>query len=539
MKKTLLTLLIAILSAGASATSISDVWVSDLGNGQFKNPVIYADYSDPDVCKVGDAYIMTASSFNCVPGLPLLRSYDLVNWELIGYALNKLQPEDHFALPQHGGGVWAPSIRYNNKKLYIYWGDPDFGIYMISASQVEGPWSEPILVKAGKGLIDPSPLWDSNGKAYLSFALAGSRAGLKSVLLVAEMHPEGTHLLSDARIVFDGHKEHETIEGTKFYKRNGYYYILAPAGGVATGWQVALRAKNPFGPFEIKTVMHQGSTHINGPHQGGWVHTDAGEDWFLHFQDVGVVGRIVHLNPVKWIEDWPVMGNAPKDSFTGVPLRTADKPKVVRTVDVVTPPENDEFTAAQMGVQWQWHANPSHTYAYYNPLDGGWLRLYSVPKPDAYVSLWSIPNLYLQKLPAPVFTATTKLRFEPNTGIQGERAGFVLMGRSYAMISIEQTSAGLVVSQIACERADRGGKETVHASEPLNQNDLYIRMRFTNGEKAQFSYSLDGTDFVEFGPVFQALEGQWIGAKMGFFCSREEKSNDGGWLDVDWIRITP
>ena len=249
---------------------ISKTWVADLGNGFYKNPILHADYSDPDVCRVENDYYMTASSFNCIPGLPILHSNDLVNWEIISYAIDKLEPDSIFSKPQHGNGVWAPSIRYHNGEFYIYYGDPDYGIYMVKSKDPAGKWEKPLLVKKGKGLIDPCPLWD-DGKVYLVHAYAGSRAGIKSLLAVQEMNAEGTKVIGQNRIVYDGHDIDPTIEGPKFYKRNGYYYIFAPAGGVSTGWQVVLRAENVFGPYERKMVMSQGKTNVNGPHQGGWV----------------------------------------------------------------------------------------------------------------------------------------------------------------------------------------------------------------------------------------------------------------------------
>ncbi len=285
--KTCLIIILAAVTFKATAQSdyLSKVWVSDNGDDTYTNPIIHADYSDPDVCRVGEDYYMTASSFNCVPGLPLLHSKDLVNWELIGYALKEQLPADHFSIPHHGNGVWAPSIRHHNGEFYIFYGDPDFGIYMLKAKDINGPWSTPHLVKEGTGLIDPCPLWDDDGKAYLAHAFAGSRAGLKSVLVVHEMSEDAESLTGNAVMVFDGHNDHPTVEGAKFYKQDGYYYIFAPAGGVSTGWQLAMRSKNVFGPYEPKVVLEQGSTPINGPHQGAWVDTETGEHWFIHFQD--------------------------------------------------------------------------------------------------------------------------------------------------------------------------------------------------------------------------------------------------------------
>ncbi|MBQ9410977.1 MAG: glycoside hydrolase 43 family protein, partial [Bacteroidales bacterium] len=223
---------------------------------QYTNPILHLDYSDPDVCRVGKDYYMTASSFNCFPGLPILHSKDLVHWEQIGAALLDYPCDgtdaDFRTTVQHGNGVWAPAIRYHDGWFYIYVGDPDRGIFMVKAQKPSGPWEKPVWVVRQKGFIDPCPLWDKDGKAYLSHGLAGSRAGLKSVLFVAPMAADGTTLIGPSRIVYDGHKTQPTIEGTKFYRRGEYYYIFSPAGGVPTGWQTVLRAKDPFGPYEEK-----------------------------------------------------------------------------------------------------------------------------------------------------------------------------------------------------------------------------------------------------------------------------------------------
>ena len=293
----------------AGAQEISQTWVADKGNGTYQNPVLYADYSDPDVCAAGDDFYMTASSFNCIPGLPILHSRDLVNWSLVNYALPVQEPKEFFDKAQHGKGVWAPAIRFHKGEFYIYWGDPDYGIYMIKTRDPKGSWSKPVLVKAGKGMIDPTPLWDEDGKVYLIHAYAGSRSGVNSILVICELNAEGTEVISDPVMVFDGNDgKNHTVEGPKLYKRNGYYYIFAPAGGVATGWQLVLRSKNIYGPYESKIVMAQGKTTINGPHQGGWVDTNTGESWFVHFQDQGAYGRVIHLNPMKWVNEWPVIG---------------------------------------------------------------------------------------------------------------------------------------------------------------------------------------------------------------------------------------
>ncbi len=533
----LMVALFLIISNAALAqitNPISKVWIADQGNGTYKNPILYADYSDPDAVRVGDDYYMVASSFNCIPGLPILHSRDLVNWALIGHALQKQPPFEVFDKVQHGNGVWAPCIRYHKNEFYIYYPDPDFGIYMVKTSNPAGSWSEPLLVQSGKGLIDPSPLWDDNGKAYLVYALAGSRAGIKSVILINQMNNEGTKLLGNSTMLFDGHKEHPTVEVPKIYKRNSYYYIFAPAGGVPTGWQLVLRSKDAFGPYESKVVMAQGKTDINGPHQGAWVDTKTGENWFLNFQDLGSYGRVVHLNPMKWINNWPVIGNDSDGDGIGEPVRTFKKPNVGKSYPVMTPPESDEFNGSTLGLQWQWHANYQTAWGYSSG-NLGFFRLNCIPRPAETSNFWNISNLLLQKFPAPEFTATTKLTFDAR--FDGEEVGLVVMGLDYGTISIVRTNGKLEIRTAFCKQADKSGKEEITSTVPVETSTIYFGVKVEAGAVCNFAYSTDGEMFYPVGKPFKASQGRWIGAKLGFYALRDGIINDAGSADIDWFRI--
>lgn len=526
------------LAAGAQKTSVSKVWVADNGNGTYKNPVLHADYSDPDAIRVGDDYYMTSSSFEDIPGLPILHSKDLVNWTLIGHALKRQPPFEHFSVPRHGEGVWAPSLRYRNGEFYLYYPDPDFGIYLTKAKAAAGPWSDPVLVAGGKGLIDPCPLWDDDGQVYLAYAYAGSRAGIKSILAVKKLNKEGTKAIDEGVLVYDGHELDPTIEGPKFYKRAGYYYIFAPAGGVATGWQLVLRSKNVYGPYERKVVMEQGSTPINGPHQGAWVSTQTGEDWFLHFQDKEAYGRIVHLQPMKWVGDWPVIGVDKEGDGKGEPVLRYKKPNVGKTYPVQTPAETDEFNGNTIGLQWQWMANPKATWAFANPSKGA-LRLFSHKLPDSAKNLWDAPNVLLQKFPAEEFMITTKLTFTPNPKLEAEKAGLVVMGFSYAGLALKSRKDGIHLVHTLCKDATKGKEEKEKDLVKMTGSTAYLRVKVTKGGKCQFSYSIDGNSFTNAGEEFTAEVGRWKGAKVGLFCTRETVINDSGYADFDWFRVEP
>ena len=516
----------------------SKVWTADQGEGTYKNPVLYADYSDPDVTRVGDDFYMTASSFNNAPGLPILHSKDMVNWELINYALPIQVPEEEFKVPQHGNGVWAPSIRYHNNEFYIYWGDPDHGIYMVKTKDPSGEWDEPVLVMEAKGAIDPCPLWDDDGKAYLVHAWAGSRAGVKSLLTVNKMNAEGTKVIDRGTHVFDGHDANPTVEGSKFYKRNGYYYIFAPAGGVPTGWQLALRSKNIYGPYEEKVVLEQGSTNINGPHQGAWVTTPDGDSWFYHFRDMDAYGRVVYLEPMKWKNDWPIIGKDFDGNGIGEPVETDKKPEVAAQTTVSTPPESDEFDKDSIGLQWQWNANPEVVWK--AKLRGSdHLRLFSIKTSENASNLWLQPNLLLQKFPAPEFTATTKISLFPEEATEGKRAGLIIFGMDYATLTLTHDEQGFLIRQTEAIDAEGGQQEKISAEKPISSNEVVFRVQVSAPDaKCQFSYSEDGRNFTNIGKPFTAVPGKWVGAKIGLFSVSSQKAKRGGYADFDWFRIT-
>lgn len=295
--------------------------MADQGNGTYKNPVLYADYSDPDVCRVGDDYYLTSSSFNCLPGLQILHSKDLVNWTIIGAAVPYALPPVTDVRPEHGNRVWAPSIRHHNGEFYIFWGDPDQGAFMVKAKDPKGPWSEPVLVKAGKGIIDTTPLWDDDGRVYLVHAYAGSRAGLKSVITICELSADASKAITQSRIISMVMKHIRLVKGPNSINvMDTITSSIRQAAFLQDG--KSYFAQKRIRSIRMETVLAQGNSPVNGPHQGGWVDTPTGEDWFMHFQDVGAYGRLVHLQPMKWVDDWPVIGIDKDGDGCGEPVLT-------------------------------------------------------------------------------------------------------------------------------------------------------------------------------------------------------------------------
>jgi beta-xylosidase len=416
----------------------------------------------------------------------------------------------------------------------VYYGDPDLGIYMSKTRNPAGPWEPLVLVKQAKGWIDPCPLWDDDGKVYLVHAWAKSRVGFNSVLTVNRMSADGKQVLDEGVIVFDGHKDHPTIEGPKFYKRNGYYYIFAPAGGVSNGWQIVLRSKKVYGPYEDKIVLDQGRTTINGPHQGGWVETQNGESWFIHFQERGAYGRIIHLQPMTWENDWPIIGADPDDDGKGEPVLTWKKPDVGMTYSIAVPQTGDEFDSTILGLQWQWPANHSDLWYSLNEKKGS-LRLRTVAIPEDDINLWNAPNLLLQKFPSQKFIATTFLTFCPSS--IGEKAGLLIMGLDYSYLALIKRVDGYHLTRIVCRDADKGSAEIEESNVAFSGNSIYLRAVVDSGAICHFSYSNDGKTFKLLGGDFIAREGRWIGAKIGIFSTTSRISNLLGSTDFDWFRI--
>ncbi|MET7388813.1 family 43 glycosylhydrolase [Streptomyces sp. NPDC005529] len=533
---------------------------ADLGDGSYRNPVLDADWSDPDVLRVGDDFYLTASSFGRAPGLPLLHSRDLVNWTLVGHALQRLEPAAEFGRPRHDRGVWAPSLRHHDDRFWIFWGDPDHGIFQINAPAIRGPWTPPHLVKEGKGLIDACPLWDAeSGEAYLVHAWAASRAGVKNRLTGHRMRPDGTGLLDEGKVIVDADRIPGwfTLEGPKAYRHDGWFWIFAPAGGVETGWQGVLRSRGFFGPYEERVVLEQGDTPVNGPHQGGWVRTATGEDWFLHFQQRGAHGRVVHLQPMRWAGDgadgghWPVLGDA------GVPVAVHRKPDLP-SQPPSAPATDDDFPGGRFGRQWQWTANPQDGWAPQHSGDG--LRLSCVRARDPRApydphapcdvrdpyDLRTLPHVLTQRLPGASAAVEVALRLDSEE--PGARAGLAVLGDAYSWIGLQRESDGSVrlVHRFAEPVAPGATAAPVErrtaerdAAPAREAPDGRARLWIEIGAGARCRFSCDvGGGRQPSGQVFAATPWRWVGALLGLFALAPDGGGHAGAATFTRFRVT-
>ena len=441
-----------------------------------------------------------------------------------------------------------------------------------------GEWSEPVNIRPGAGWIDPCPFWDDDGNAYLVAGVAKSRIGYKSVLHIVRMRPDGMGIFGDEVKIFDGNENGQiTIEGPKMYKRNGYYYIFAPAGGVKTGWQTILRSKNPFGPYEHKVVLRQGDSLVNGPHQGAWVDTVTGEDWFLHFQDVYAAGRITHLQPMHWENDWPIIGVNKEGNDYGEPVMQYVKPNIGKTAEeindtdkypVCEPDTTDEFDTDKMMLQWQWNSNyddswyVTKTDAYGKKVpDGSYIRLNALAStPLRPVSDYR--NLLLQKWPAPEFECVTKMCVN---GLEnGDYAGIVSLGVEYGAVGIVKNFGEYSIRTVRgtqsfdCEAAysKEDVKDYPIAKDTFADKEKTVYLRYTvkrTGtkdtkemalavknvpvEEVTLEISFDGKAY-EKQVSFTAKAGRWVGVKNGMFVNHnnEVKNEGDGFVTADYIR---
>lgn len=484
---------------------------------RYANPILYGDYSDPDVIRVGEDFYMVSSSFTYVPGILVLHSRDLAHWELIGYAAQRL-PFARYDRPAHKCGLWAPSLRYHNGLFYVYACMPDEGLFAFTAKDPAGEW-DCHYVKDVTGWIDPCPLFDGDGQAYLIHGFAASRAGINNVLYAHSMSADGLSVLDKGRLIYDGaaHGD-ETVEGPKAYKRDGIYWILCPAGGVKTGYQLALRAENPYGPYERRVVLRQGGTPVNGPHQGGWVDDGRGKDWFIHFQDRGVYGRVPHLQPVDWSDGWPMMGK----NGEPVPGGQIDLPPFDAEI-----PTSDDF-AGGLGLQWQWQANPSADW--FSELKPG-LRLRAAPAD----SLFHAGNFLSQLMQSPDFDMDALFHVRAQ---DGDLSGLAMMGYTYCFIALSEgkvclkTGAAAEISRWTPERVT----ETAAAEAAWPDSTVLFRMRVRQG-LVSFFFGRDSRSLQPLGSEYPMACGGWTGARPGLFVLNT-LGRWGGWADVKYVRFT-
>jgi len=503
--------------------------------------VLFADYSDPDAVRVGDTWYMTASSFSNVPGLPVLASRDLVEWTLIANALPALGPRTHFQVPRRGGGVWAPALRCEGGVFSIHYPDPDFGIFRIDAPHPAGPWSQPLLVDPSVGAIDPCPFTDEDGSRWLVKGWAKSRAGINNRITLHKLDNQGR--VADLGVtIIDGNTLGPvetsmgplpwiTIEGPKIYKKDGWYYVFVPAGGVKVGWQGVFRSQSPQGPYEARNVMDQGSTPINGPHQGALVEGPDGRWWFLHFQDQDSWGRVVHLQPVTWKEGWPVIGSG--SGTRGEPVLEAPLPYPgTPRISLPGPRTADAGLHGLPALDWQWQANPQPGWV----LPGAPMGTLRLSCPSQSPNPWENPAVLTRKIEGPACALTVKVALSPRA--EGEEAGLAAVAHRSLTLAL-QSGGGtgrLVLRDWPLDSAPAREAASVDlgavASIWLRLWFVPVRVEAVNPPESPWPsmktdvfaeatawWSADGRDWKPLGDPVPLPPGRWVGAQTGVYAT--------------------
>ena len=521
MKRTILLAIAAsaLLSCGnPSAVEASEAPVSwgDQGDGTFVNPVLVADYSDPDVIRVDDTFYMVASDFHFM-GMQILKSKDLVNWEFVSQIYDRLNFPHYESMDGYSLGSWAPSIRYHDGKFYVYFCTPTEGLFMTCAENPEGPWNDLVFVHegTGPGWEDPCPFWDEDGQAYL-----GRSQLCAGPIILHKMSEDGTRLLDDGVQIYYG----DVAEGTKFLKKDGWYYLLIPEGGVEGGYQVALRSKNIYGPYERRVVLEQGTTDINGPHQGGYVDAPDGSWWFMHFQHTYTLGRIVHLQPVRWEDGWPLTGVDLDGNGVGEPVHSWTMP--VAGGAVSKPASSDDFSSAVLGTQWQFN---------HNPVDGEWSLSENPGKLTIHAlkakSFFKARNTLTQKMMG--FTGTITVKLETADLAEGQHSGLAFLGSDEFIIGVRKVDGSTEVYR------ENGSDEeyTADGSAPYGAEAIWLRCTYdTASGTGAMSYSSDGKDFTVLGGNVKPSYGWWKGPRPGIFSyNTVENAGEGVFDEFEYI----
>lgn len=489
---------------------------SDMGNGRYKNPVVFADFPDPDVIRVGDTYYMVSTTMHHFPGATILKSKDLVNWEYCANPLTQLSSKDNYSLLNgkraYGQGMWACSMKYHNGKFYILINGCDAGGFILSASDPEGKWDMKQLPRV---YYDPGMLFD-NGKVYVACGIGN--------IQMCELD-EDFNYIREQNVI----KDKQGLEGSHLYKIGDYYYIYATYGGWPSG-QAVFRSKNIFGPYEEKMLVEK---VINGKpntvHQGALFDTPNGEWWTILQQDLGSIGRMPNLQPVKWTDDWPVVGN------NGVPYTAYAKPATGEAQPKEALPTNDNFRSYPLGKQWEWNHNPDNGAwsLFERP---GWLRL----KPSGTAErLTEARNMLTQR----IFGFTDKptrgtVRIDVSHLTEGDRAGICIFQDPYAMITAEKRDGKIKLTWRQDTLTNLSDFTPAEKTVELADTDIvYLRAMYTYATgQTRFFYSLDNVRYTALGSAttLRYNLSVFVGARFGLFCYSTTPGSEG-YADFDWF----
>lgn len=519
-------LLFYSINLKAQSSKPQRIWTADNGDGTYKNPLLWGDWPDPDVIRVGDNFYFVSTSMHFVPGCPILTSKDLVNWKMAGYAIKRYNEDPRYDMKggtMYLNGSWAATIRYHKGLFYVGfctpygWGTRQGHFSICIAKNIKGPWTRTIFPQY---LYDPGLFFDDDGKVYVVHG--------QGTLYITELASDARSVTGKPVKIWDkGFKSNGLpggpfgMEGSHMYKINGKYYITCAAGGTK-GWQVCLRSDHIYGPYAYKIIVNDsGSYQGSGLHQGGMVELKNGSWWFIIMQDRGPIGRVPHLEPVVWKDGWPMLGK----NGDGKGVMVYKKPDVGQSYPITVPATSDEFNTSSLGLQWQWNHNPDNKKWSLTERKG-YLRLHA----SFAKELTTARNTLTQRVQGPASEGMVGIDM---SGLKpGDIAGFGIFQSPYAYIAVRKNGNTQTLLMV------NNGK-TIDSISHFIPRRIWIKADITDKDyKAKLSYSVNGKEFIPFGEEFtMGLGYPWTGNRFALFNFSTSQPGAGGYADFNWFRF--
>ncbi|MHC4743656.1 MAG: glycoside hydrolase family 43 protein [Planctomycetota bacterium] len=539
MKNRLIWLVVLLVAgAGCAGSGAQTGSWGDQGDGTYRNPMLNADYPDVDIERVGDMYYMITSTNHYAPGMTLLESKDMLNWRIIGHVWDKLTWEPKYNWDKMAGyrhGVWAGDLAYHDGKWFCYFIDFSSGLYVSTAEDIRGPWSEPVCMLKKQFWTDPAVYWDEEEKqAYLicNFGQDKSVKQKQNQNRIFKMSWDGLRLLDEGKPIYSA----PGAEAAKIYKIDGTFYIFLAEWRDNDRKQIVLRGKTIYGPFERKVVMEKGSVVDRSVCQGALVQVQDGSWWFTHqlvqnrakkkgdlagaTTGESYEGRSQWLIPVTWKDGWPVLGKDADGNGIGNTVFSGRKP--VKGFPITAPQTDDEFDSPKLGGQWQWNHNPrdDHWSLTDRP---GWLRLKAaVPVGDG--GFWNAANTISQRIMGK--GKGSVIAKADISGMEaGQQAGFCHHSGQYILL-------GIRVEPDGAKRLSFNNNGKITEGPMVTAEIIYFHTEI-DGDRATLAWSLDGKDAKQLGGQFALKFGRWRGDRLGLYCFNNK--TDAGHIDIDWF----
>jgi beta-xylosidase len=523
MRKYINILLFIIIIPVLLFSQPSNKW-GDQGNGTYRNFILWTELSNPDVVRVGDDFYMVTSTIHLSPSIAVYHSRDLVNWQIIGHVVSDItefSPKYGFdKMEGQGYGAWAATLRYYNKKFWMYIIDPSEGLFMSTAQKAEGPWTKLFKVSDKlKNHDDCCPIWDDNGEAYLSCAdFSKKRPNSEYQIRIFKMSENGQQLLDTGFVAYKG----RIAEATKLYKIDSYYYLMFTEQ-LADRMQRIMRSKSIYGPYEVKTALMVNKDDPYKPITQGSLVQLADKKWMYIGQSnyTTIWGWPTALLPVHWVNGWPLIGTDSNNDGIGEMYWNYTKP--IKSNSIYKPQSTDEFNTEKLQPQWEFNFQPMPN-AYSLKARKGYLRL------NAFKTLnknpWSVRNVMLQR----IIGQNGKINVELETAqmANGQNAGICGFGAKRVRLIVERKADDDF--QVKLENEN---DSTIIGESFKKLDKIWFRISHTD-QIAEFSYSTDNKTFIQFEKQWKLSRWSWLGTRFGIMTWNNNQ--DDGFVDFNWFR---